>query len=84
MLRIASRRLNNVLRSTGVRAYSDSRLAGSTAQSREFSKKEKAHEDQYVRQKEAADLEKLRKKLAEHQKELDKLTKQVEEHVSKK
>ncbi|KAF8491956.1 hypothetical protein JB92DRAFT_3147569 [Gautieria morchelliformis] len=43
------------------RAYSD--YPGSVAQSQGFGKKEKAHEDQYARQKEMEELKKIREQL---------------------
>ncbi|CDO69957.1 hypothetical protein BN946_scf184836.g31 [Trametes cinnabarina] len=44
-----------------------------------FNKKEKAHEDQYARQHEKEQLEKLRKQIAQKQAELEQLQKQHNE-----
>ncbi|KAI0371013.1 hypothetical protein BV20DRAFT_1052098 [Pilatotrama ljubarskyi] len=44
-----------------------------------FNKKEKAHEDQYARQHEKEQIEKLRKQIAEKQAELEKLQKEHDE-----
>ncbi|KAG8955055.1 hypothetical protein FRC00_005585 [Tulasnella sp. 408] len=106
-----SRRLP-ALRAIAKRSYTDSRVAGSTANSREFScvvvirhtrsaagllmlflthlhafalptKKEKAHEDQYVRQHEQAQLEKLRKLIEKQEADLANLKKQVEDQGKK-
>ncbi|KAH9980583.1 hypothetical protein BJV74DRAFT_856287 [Russula compacta] len=43
-----------------MRSYTSSVKEGSVAASREFGKKEKAHEDQYIKQGERKKLEKLR------------------------
>ncbi|KAI0826487.1 hypothetical protein BC628DRAFT_1419005 [Trametes gibbosa] len=51
------------------RAYSDNA----------FNKKEKAHEDQYARQHEKEQIEKLRKQIAQKQSELEQLQKQHDE-----
>ncbi|KAL9710524.1 hypothetical protein Ac2012v2_006058 [Leucoagaricus gongylophorus] len=44
----------------GVRLFSSIRPEGSVAQSKEFSKKERAHEDQFIRQHEQEQLRKLK------------------------
>ncbi|KAI0632719.1 hypothetical protein C8Q77DRAFT_1158194 [Trametes polyzona] len=44
-----------------------------------FNKKEKAHEDQYARQHEKEQLEKLRKQIAQKKAELDQLQKEHDE-----
>ncbi|KAI9061862.1 hypothetical protein FKP32DRAFT_1677793 [Trametes sanguinea] len=44
-----------------------------------FNKKEKAHEDQYARQHEKEQIEKLRKQIAQKQAELEQLQKQHNE-----
>ncbi|KAI0776654.1 hypothetical protein BD413DRAFT_521612 [Trametes elegans] len=50
-----------------------------------FNKKEKAHEDQYARQHEKEQLEKLRKQIAQKQAELEQLQKEHDElHSSAK
>ncbi|KAH9976826.1 hypothetical protein BGW80DRAFT_1290801 [Lactifluus volemus] len=43
-----------------MRSYTSSFKEGSVAASKEFGKKEKAHEDQYIQQEERRKLEKLR------------------------
>ncbi|KAG8908215.1 hypothetical protein FRB99_008280 [Tulasnella sp. 403] len=68
------------IRTVAIRSYTDSRIAGATAQSREFGKKEKAHEDQYARQQEALAIEKLRKKIEQQKQALAELEKEVEQH----
>ncbi|KAF8430589.1 hypothetical protein L210DRAFT_874729 [Boletus edulis BED1] len=62
MLSIATHRVPATIatRAALVRAYSSSSREGSVAQSREFGKKERAHEDQYVRRHEAELLRKLK------------------------
>jgi len=59
------------------RAYSEN--PGAVAQSTGFSKKEKAHEDQYVREKERQELKKLKEKLEEMQRTVKKLDKEAGE-----
>ncbi|KIO32114.1 hypothetical protein M407DRAFT_241556 [Tulasnella calospora MUT 4182] len=71
------------LRGIAKRSYSDGRVAGATANSREFSKKEKAHEDQYIRLHEKEQLEKLRKLIAKQEADLANLKQQVEEQGKK-
>ncbi|PPQ65466.1 hypothetical protein CVT24_010797 [Panaeolus cyanescens] len=61
-----------------VRLYTIGRSEGSVAESRGFSKKEKAHEDQYVKQHEREQIEKLRKQIADKQAELAKLENEAE------
>ncbi|KAI0060169.1 hypothetical protein BV25DRAFT_1828290 [Artomyces pyxidatus] len=73
MFRTAARRL--AVRAP-VRAYTTSAKEGSVASSREFSKKEKAHEDQYARKHERELLEKLKKEIDAKKAELDELEKQ--------
>lgn len=71
---LLSRRI--ALRSTAAgatRMMSDS--PGSVAKSREFSKKEKAHEDQYARQKELEEIRKLRDQLKQVQEQVETLEK---------
>ncbi|KAF9508790.1 hypothetical protein BS47DRAFT_206059 [Hydnum rufescens UP504] len=50
---------------------------GRGSQSKSFSQKEKAHEDQYIREKEKAKLEALRESVAKQQAELAELEKKV-------
>ncbi|KAJ8516286.1 hypothetical protein ONZ45_g6385 [Pleurotus djamor] len=81
MFRIAARRAP---RATIVaRRYTSSLKDGSVAQSREFGKKEKAHEDQYVRQHEQQLLMKLRDEIAAKKEELAKLEKEHQEELAK-
>jgi len=56
---------------------------GSVAQSRGFSEKEKAHENQYVKQHEQQLLKKLKEKIDAKKAELERLEKEAEE-VAKK
>jgi len=58
--------------------------AGSVAQSKGFSKKEKAHEDEFIHRQEMAKLEKMKKEIEKKKQELDKLSKEHEELVSGK
>ncbi|KAF5326095.1 hypothetical protein D9611_000855 [Ephemerocybe angulata] len=62
-----------------VRMYTvPGRAEGSVAQSKGFSKKEKAHEDQYIHQHEQDQIRKLRDEVAKKQAELEKLEKNAE------
>ncbi|KAG6374098.1 hypothetical protein JVT61DRAFT_4741 [Boletus reticuloceps] len=72
MLSIATHRVSATIaaRAALVRAYTSSSREGSVAQSREFGKKERAHEDQYVRRHEAELLRKLKTQIEEKKKEL--------------
>ncbi|KAG2005744.1 hypothetical protein CC2G_002124 [Coprinopsis cinerea AmutBmut pab1-1] len=63
---------------TSVRHYSLGRSEGSVAQSREFGKKEKAHEDQYVKRHEAEQLAKLKASIEAKKAELKDLESQHE------
>jgi len=53
--------------------------AGGAAQGDSFSKREKANEDYYVRQKEKEKLMSLKAKLGEQQKHLEELSKHIDE-----
>ncbi|ODV90561.1 hypothetical protein CANCADRAFT_2291 [Tortispora caseinolytica NRRL Y-17796] len=44
-----------------------------------FTKREKAQEDMYVREKEKEKLDKLKQALAKHRKELDEISKQIDQ-----
>ncbi|TEB19474.1 hypothetical protein FA13DRAFT_1799842 [Coprinellus micaceus] len=70
-------------RRVATRAYSTGRTEGSVAESRGFNKKEKAHEDQYIRQHEADQLKKLRESIKDKHAELEKL-KAAEAELAKK
>ncbi|KAF9444947.1 hypothetical protein P691DRAFT_711101, partial [Macrolepiota fuliginosa MF-IS2] len=72
----ATRRLPQLAR---VRFASDIRSQGSVAKSPQFSKKEKAHEDQYVREHEQAQLQKLRTEIQKKKAEIDALEKEHNE-----
>ncbi|KAF4588636.1 hypothetical protein EYR40_010189 [Pleurotus pulmonarius] len=63
--------------------FSSSLKEGSVAQSREFSKKEKAHEDQYIRQHEQQLLQKLRDSIEAKKAELAALEKEHQEELAK-
>ncbi|TFK37586.1 hypothetical protein BDQ12DRAFT_724039 [Crucibulum laeve] len=66
------------------RGYSTGRSEGSVAQSQGFNKKEKAHEDQYVRQHEQQLIQKMKADIAKKQAELEDLQKQHSELEKKK
>jgi len=70
------------LRAASRRLYSDNG-AGSVAQSKGFQKKERAHEDQYARQREQEELKKLRDELRKVKKEVTDLKGQVKENDKK-
>ncbi|KDQ52447.1 hypothetical protein JAAARDRAFT_198361 [Jaapia argillacea MUCL 33604] len=71
--RFASARCLPSLTSTvAMRSYSG-RVEGSVASSREFGKKERAHEDQYARAHEAEQLKKLRDQIEKKKQELAQL-----------
>jgi len=61
------------------RSYTSSSREGSVAASREFGKKEKAHEDQYIKQEERKKLEKIRAKMEKKKAELAELQKEAEQ-----
>jgi hypothetical protein len=61
------------------RSYTSSAREGSVASSKEFGKKEKAHEDQYIKQEERKKLEKIRAQMEKKKAELAELRKQAEE-----
>ncbi|EPQ55696.1 hypothetical protein GLOTRDRAFT_128909 [Gloeophyllum trabeum ATCC 11539] len=85
LARIAVPRRLPAFSSTVLRAaYSTGRVEGSTAQSKEFSKKERAHEDQYARQHEAEQLKKLREQIEKKRQELAQLEQEHSEISSKK
>ncbi|KAI0270568.1 hypothetical protein BC834DRAFT_967335 [Gloeopeniophorella convolvens] len=73
--RIAARRVSLAARASA-RSYTSSVREGSVAASREFGKKEKAHEDQYVKAGERKQLEKLRAEIDRKKAELAELEKQ--------
>lgn len=70
-------------RRVAVRAYTVGRAEGSVAESKGFNKKEKAHEDQYIRQHEADQLKKLRDSIKDKHAELEKLKEQEAELAKK-
>ncbi|KAI0052456.1 hypothetical protein FA95DRAFT_1601824 [Auriscalpium vulgare] len=74
LARLSSRRI--AVRSLPMRTYTTSVKDGSVASSREFGKKEKAHEDQYARKHEREQLEKLKKEIDAKKAELAELEKQ--------
>ncbi|KAF8182937.1 hypothetical protein BJ912DRAFT_977232 [Pholiota molesta] len=61
-----------------VRTYTTSRTEGSVAQSKEFSKKEKAHEDQFIRKHETEQLAKLKAEIAAKEAEVEALKQKQE------
>ncbi|PFH50359.1 hypothetical protein AMATHDRAFT_61176 [Amanita thiersii Skay4041] len=58
--------------------YSSSQVEGSVAKSKEFSKKEKAHEDEYIHRHEMEQLAKMRKQIEQKKAELEALEKERE------
>jgi len=64
------------------RSYTSSFKEGSVAASKEFGKKEKAHEDQYIKQEERRKLEKLKAKMEKKKAELAQLQKEHDEIAS--
>ncbi|KAF7760028.1 hypothetical protein Agabi119p4_11723 [Agaricus bisporus var. burnettii] len=75
----AARRLPRVL---GVR-FANTRAEGSVAQSREFSKKEKAHEDQFIREHERQQIKKLQEQINAKKAEVNALEKEHAELAEK-
>jgi len=61
------------------RSYTSSARVGSVASSKAFGKKEKAHEDQYIKQEERKKLEKIRAQMDKKKAELAELEKQAAE-----
>ncbi|KAL4077609.1 hypothetical protein J3A83DRAFT_4368940 [Scleroderma citrinum] len=59
--------------SLAMRTYSTGRSEGSVAQTREFGKKEKAHEDEYARRHDAELLRKLKADIEAKQKQVAEL-----------
>ncbi|KAG5651533.1 hypothetical protein H0H81_008295 [Sphagnurus paluster] len=59
--------------------FASSQVEGSVAQSKGFSKKEKAHEDEYVHRHEMELLAKMRAQIEKKKLELDELQKKHEE-----
>ncbi|ETW79808.1 hypothetical protein HETIRDRAFT_410465 [Heterobasidion irregulare TC 32-1] len=72
----------SIVLARGARTYTSSAREGSVATSKEFGKKEKAHEDQYARKHEREQLEKLKKEIDRKKAELADLQKQHDD-VSK-
>ncbi|KAF9228117.1 hypothetical protein BS17DRAFT_813070 [Gyrodon lividus] len=85
MFTLLARRAPSTLagRAALLRAYTTSGREGSVAQSREFGKKEKAHEDEYARRHEAELLRKLKAEIEAKQKELAELESKVKGSESK-
>ncbi|KAF8841662.1 hypothetical protein BDN67DRAFT_500923 [Paxillus ammoniavirescens] len=87
MLTLATRRASSALagRAALLRAYTTGG-AGSVAQSKEFGKKERAHEDEYARRHEAELLRKLKAETLQieaKKKELAELESKVKDSESK-
>ncbi|RDB17559.1 hypothetical protein Hypma_001000 [Hypsizygus marmoreus] len=59
--------------------FTSSQVEGSVAQSKGFSKKEKAHEDEYIHRHEVELLQKLKAEIEKKKTELDDLTKKHSE-----
>jgi len=79
--RIALRQLSLATR-VSARSYTSSFTEGSVAASKEFGKKEKAHEDQYIKKEERRKLEKLREKMEKKKAELAELQKEHDQIAS--
>ncbi|EDR09691.1 uncharacterized protein LACBIDRAFT_319042 [Laccaria bicolor S238N-H82] len=62
-----------------VARYTDGRVEGTVAQSKGFSKKEKAHEDEYIHRHEMELLQKMKKQIEARKKELEELQAQANE-----
>jgi len=73
--RISLRQLSLATRAS-TRSYTSSSKEGSVAASREFGKKEKAHEDQYIKREERRKLEKIRAEMERKKVELAELQKE--------
>jgi len=73
--RISLRQLSLAAR-VSARSYTSSSKEGSVAASKEFGKKGKAHEDQYIKQEERRKLEKLRAEMEKKKAELAELQKE--------
>ncbi|KAH8115022.1 hypothetical protein DFH11DRAFT_1590984 [Phellopilus nigrolimitatus] len=78
-IRAASFRRTPALTARAVRAYTD----GAVARSKEFSKKEKAHEDQFIKEHERAQIKKLRDQIEAKKAELEALEKEHAETLQK-
>jgi len=76
--RISLRQLSLATRASA-RSYTSSSKEGSVAASKEFGKKGKAHEDQYIKQEERRKLEKLKAKMEKKKAELAELQKEHDE-----
>jgi len=76
--RISLRQLSLGARASA-RSYTSSSREGSVAASREFGKKEKAHEDQYIKQAERKKLEKIRAEMEKKKAELAELQEEAEQ-----
>jgi len=76
--RISLRQLSLGARASA-RSYTSSAREGSVAASREFGKREKAHEDQYIKQEERKKLEKIKAKMEKKKAELAELQKEAEQ-----
>jgi len=79
--RIALRQLSLAAR-VSARSYTTSAREGSVAASREFGKKEKAHEDQYIKKEERRKIEKLKEKMDKKKAELAALQKEHDQIAS--
>ncbi|KAH7922511.1 hypothetical protein BV22DRAFT_1037407 [Leucogyrophana mollusca] len=84
MLAHLTRRAPSVSRTAlAARRYTSSVKEGSVAQSKGFSKKEKAHEDEYARKHEAELLRKLKNEIEAKKQELAELENQHAETTAK-
>ncbi|KAJ7482194.1 hypothetical protein B0H11DRAFT_2022015 [Mycena galericulata] len=80
----AARRLPTLAAVTAApKRFTSSRQEGSVAQSKGFSEKERAHENEYARRHETQQLEKLRAEIEKKKTELDQLQKEHEAELAK-
>ncbi|KAJ6482955.1 hypothetical protein C8R47DRAFT_1133308 [Mycena vitilis] len=77
----AARRLPQLTASS--KRFTSSLKDGSVAQSKGFSEKERAHENEYARRHEAQQLEKMRAEIEKKKAELDQLTAEHEAELRK-
>jgi len=82
LARTSLRQVVIVARVSPARTYTSSVKEGSVASSKEFGKREKAHEDQYIKREERKKLEKIRATMEKKKAELAELQKQHDEITS--
>ncbi|KAJ7619457.1 hypothetical protein FB45DRAFT_1033312 [Roridomyces roridus] len=77
----AARRLPQII--TVPKRFTSSINEGSVASSKDFGRKEKAHEDQYTRARETELLKKMRAEIDKKKSELERLEKEHEAEIAK-